>query len=313
MDVTRKRYLATAKGFAAILLWSTTVAIARSLSESLGAVTAAAAVYSIAGFASLMEILLRSRMRKQVLQLPAQYLIVCGFLFVSYMLLLFLAVGLAANHEQTLEVGLLNYLWPTLTILLSLVLLGKKASWILIPGTLLALSGVFLVLSQGANVSWQSFANNFCGNPLAYSLAILAAVSWALYSTLTNKFASEQNSGGVVIFLPVTAIVLILICCFVDEPRQWSSQAMIEAVFLGFSTYLAYGLWDSAMRQGNVVLVAAGSYLTPLFSTIVTSLYLVVAPGWNLWLGCAVLILGSVLSWQAISDNTHDPTVDVYK
>jgi len=311
MDATRKRHLATAKGFAAIILWSTAVAIARSLTESLGAVTASAAVHSIAGFASLMEILLRSRMRKQIRQLSAQYIFVCGFLFVSYMLLFFLAVGLAVNHEQTLEVGLLNYLWPALTILLSLVLLGKKASWILIPGTLLALSGVFLVLSQGANVSWQSFANNFSGNPQAYSLAILAAVSWALYSTLTNKFAGEQNTGGVVIFLPVTAIVLILICCFVDEPRQWNSQAMIEAVFLGISTYLAYGLWDSAMRQGNVVLVAAASYLTPLFSIIATSFYLIVTPGWNLWLGCAVLIPGSVLSWLSVSDNTHEPTVDV--
>ncbi len=310
MDLTRKRRFATAKGFAAIILWSTTVAIARSLSESLGAVTASAAVYSIAGFASLIEIMMRSRMRLQIRQLPAQYLLVCGFLFVSYMLLLFLAVGLAANHEQTLEVGLLNYLWPALTILLSLALLGKKASWILLPGTLLALSGVFLVLSQGANVSWQSFANNFGGNPLAYSLAILAAVSWALYSTLTNKFASEQNTGAVVIFLPVTAIILIIICCFIDEPRQWNSQTIIEALFLGFSTYLAYGLWDGAMRQGNVVLVAAASYLTPLFSTIVTSIYLAVTPGWNLWLGCAVLILGSVLSWQAVSNNTCEPTVD---
>ncbi len=310
MDVTQKRHLATAKGFAAILLWSTTVAIARSLSESLGAVTASAAVYSIAAVAAVVELLLRSRKRKQIRQLPTQYLVVCGSLFVSYMLLLFLAVGLAANHEQTLEIGLLNYLWPALTILLSLVILGKKASWILIPGTLLALSGVFLVISQGANVSWQSFAHNYGGNPLAYSLAILAAISWALYSTLTNKFAGEQNTGAVAIFLPVTAIVLILICCFVDEPRQWNTQAMIEAVFLGCSTYLAYGLWDGAMRQGNVVLVAAGSYLTPLFSTIVTSFYLAVAPGWSLWLGCAVLILGSVLSWQAVSENNHKLTVD---
>jgi drug/metabolite transporter (DMT)-like permease len=60
-------------------------------------------------------------------------------------------------------------------------------------------------------------------------------------------------------------------------------------------------LWDNAMRKGNIVLVAAASYLTPLFSTIVSCLYLAVVPGAKLWVGCGVLVLGSVLSWQSIS------------
>jgi drug/metabolite transporter (DMT)-like permease len=68
------------------------------------------------------------------------------------------------------------------------------------------------------------------------------------------------------------------------------------------ATYAAYGLWDTAMRNGNLVLVAAGSYMTPLLSTIASCLYLAIVPGPNLWLGCGMLVAGSLLSWHSVSD-----------
>lgn len=293
--------LATLGGFGAILLWSTTVALARSLSVQLGPVTAAAAVYTVSGAFALFPLLRRGEKRQRIRRLSLSYLLGCGALFVIYMVVLYLAVGRAADGQQVLEVGLLNYLWPALTIVFSLVLLNKKASWVLLPGTLLALIGIFLVLTQGATVSWASFAGNWSGNPVAYSMALAAAVSWALYSALTRRWAGGQDEGAVILFLPVTALVLLLLACFFDEPRVLSWRCAVETVFLGLATYFAYVLWDAAMRRGNVVLVAAGSYLTPLLSTIVSCLYLEVVPGPKLWLGCGVLILGSVLSWRSIS------------
>ena len=80
----------------------------------------------------------------------------CGSLFVLYMLALYLALGLAAGRRQVLEIGLMNYLWPAFTLLLAPVVLKKKAGLILIPGTLLALAGVFLVLTSGHSVSFTS-------------------------------------------------------------------------------------------------------------------------------------------------------------
>ena len=141
--------------------------------------------------------------------LPLRYVAGCGVLFVAYSLLLFLALGLAKSRKQVLEVGLLNYLWPALTILLSVVLLKKRASRLLFPATLLALSGVFLVLTQGAQVSWQSFARNLAGNPIAYSLGLGAAVSWAFYSVFARRWAGGERKGAVDLFLPATGGVLL--------------------------------------------------------------------------------------------------------
>jgi drug/metabolite transporter (DMT)-like permease len=231
------------------------------------------------------------------MRLPAKYLVGCGALFVGYMLLVFLAIGQAADRQQVLEVGLINYLWPVLTLVLSVMLLGKKANWLLFPGTLIALAGIYLVVTQGASLSWQS--------PVANSLALAAAVSWALYSNLTRRWVGGREEGAVVLFLPVTALVLILLSVLLDEPRLWSSRALAEALFLGIATYAGYMLWDNAMRRGNVVLVAAVSYMTPFLSTVVSSLYLAIVPGARLWIGCGILILGSVLSWLSVSDSSR--------
>jgi drug/metabolite transporter (DMT)-like permease len=296
-------HLATIGGFAAIFLWSTTVAIARSLSEHMGPVTAAAAVYSISALAALGSFLQHSR-RRQVMQLPMRYLIIGGALFVAYMLLIFLAVGWATNRQQVLEVGLLNYLWPALTLMLSLVFLGKRANWGLLPGTILALSGVFLVVTQEGSVSWLSFFRNLMSNPIAYLLAIIAAVCWATYSNLTRLWAGGMKGGAVILFLPITAVFLILLCLFLDEPGKWTRQNVLEVLFLGVSTYIAYTFWDNGMRNGNVVLLASASYFTPLFSTIISCLYLAVVPGIRLWVACGFLIAGSILSWQSISNGS---------
>ncbi|MFH2002466.1 MAG: aromatic amino acid DMT transporter YddG [Planctomycetota bacterium] len=300
--------LATAGGFGAILLWSTTVAVARGLSEQVGPVTAAAAVYSVGGVASVIAFLRSSRRRRRILQLPARYLMGCGTLFVSYMLMLFLAIGWSESRQQVLEVGLVNYLWPSLTLVLSLAFLRKKASWVLFPGTLLALAGVFLVVNQGAAVSWSSLSRNFAGNPAVYSLTFGAAVSWAVYSNLTRRWAGDHEEGGVILFLPVSALVLLLVCCFADEPRNWNGCSVTEALFLGAATYVGYALWDHAMRRGNMTLVAAASYLTPFFSTIASCLYLSIVPGAGVWVGCGVLIVGSFLSWFSVS---HDLSGDL--
>jgi drug/metabolite transporter (DMT)-like permease len=65
-------------------------------------------------------------------------------------------VGLAKSREQVLEIALVNYLWPALTILLSLPLLKQRARLWLLPGTELALTGIFQVMPHGAHVAWAS-------------------------------------------------------------------------------------------------------------------------------------------------------------
>jgi drug/metabolite transporter (DMT)-like permease len=211
-------------------------------------------------------------------------------------------VGLAKDREQLLEIALVNYLWPALTAVFSLPLLQKRASLWLGPGTVLALTGVFLVMVQDTHVSWMSWREHLQSNPEAYALALAAAVSWALYSNLARRWSEAKSGGAVELFLLVAGLVLLALRLVITEPTGWGLRAVGEASGLAAVTALAYALWDVAMRRGNLLLVVACSYFTPLLSTVVSCMYLKVSPSPKLWIGCLLLVSGSLITWRSVTD-----------
>lgn len=290
----RQQRAATIGGFGAILLWSTTIPLARGLTEHVGPVSGAAAVYGISGALAVVSLV-----RRRTGWPPVRYVAGCGALFVGYAVLLYLAIARAADRQQVLEIGLINYLWPALTVVFSTVLLGRRARWFLWPATAVALAGVVLALTHATAISWSAFARHLAGNPLAFAMALTAAVGWALYSNLTQRWAGGHAGGAADAFLILTAVTFGVMLALAGERPRWSGVAVGEAGFLGLATFGGYRLWDRAMRQGDTVVVAAGSYLTPLLSTLAGCAYLGVTPGPRLWAGCVVLIAGSWLSWRA--------------
>ncbi|MCX6929307.1 MAG: aromatic amino acid DMT transporter YddG [Verrucomicrobia bacterium] len=300
--------LSTGSGLGAILLWSATFAFARSLSEQVGPLTAGAAAYLIGGFLCLLRLAWSPKPITRFLRLPRLYLLGCGFLFVFYTAAIYLAVGLAEDREQLLEIALVNYLWPTLTILFSLPLLKKRASLWLVPGTVLALTGIFLVMTQGAHVSWESFRGHLQHNPAAYILALAAAIAWALYSNLARRWSEPEGDGAVELFVPATGLVLLALRLMTTEPTGWCLQAIGEAFGLAAVTTLSYAFWDVAMRRGNLLFVVACSYFTPLLSTGVSCAYLKVSPSPRLWIGCLLLVTGSLVTSRSVSDRPTSST-----
>lgn len=294
--------LSTGSGLGAILLWSVTFAFARSLSEKVGPLTAGAAAYLIGGLFCMLRLGCSPKPLTRLFRLPRAYLFGCGSLFIINTTTTYLAVGRARDREQLLEIALVNYLWPALTILFSLPLLKKRCSFRLLPGTALALTGVFLVMTQGAGFSWVSLREHLQVNPGAYALAMAAAVSWALYSNLARRWSGPESGGAVELFLPATGLVLLALRLATTEPANWTGQAIGEASGLAAVTGLAYVLWDFAMRKGNLLLVAACSYFTPLLSTVVSCIYLKVSPGPKLWIGCLLLVSGSIITWSSVSE-----------
>ncbi len=287
-----------------------TFAVSRSLTEQLGPLTAAASVYLIGGLFCLVYIVCGKDRIQHIKNLPRRYLWGCGTLFVLYMLFIFLAIGVASDRNQVLEIGLINYLWPALTILFSLFLFDCKTNLILlIPGTLFALLGIFLALTPDSPISLTSLLANIASNPIPYGLAMLAAIAWALYSNVTRLWACSQDGSGVSLFIPATGLILLFLSYVNGEDGSWTLRAGIEAIALGSATALAYVLWEIAMKKGDMVWVVACSYFTPFLSTLFGCLYLGIRAGIILWLGCASLIIGSFLTRYAVFDKPSEERV----
>jgi drug/metabolite transporter (DMT)-like permease len=284
---------ATLVGLIAIVLWSSVVGLIRSVSTGLGATGGAAMIYTLgalllaltAGFTPLRDI-------------PRAYLGWGSLLFVAYEWCLSLSIGYANTAQQAIEVGMVNYLWPTFTLLAAIAFNGQRANGLIVPGVLIALAGICRVLAGEQGLDWAGMLANIQSNPLSYGLAFLGALLWAAYCTVTARMARGRN--GITLFVVLTALSLWAKYLIVGgEPMHWSLSTGIHLAFAAAAMGLGYGAWNVGILHGNVTVLAGASYFTPVFSAALAATLLQVPLTPAFWLGTGMVCGGAVLCWVA--------------
>lgn len=288
----RSNRVATGCGLAAILLWSTAAGLIRGVSETFGPIGGAALIYTL-GAALLLTFLGRPRIRST----PRTYLILGSTLFVAYEVCLSLALGFATSRAQAIEVGVVNYLWPSLTVTLAIVMNGQRARWIIVPGTMLALFGILWVVS-GDGLSLDSIATNVKSNYLSYSLALTCAITFALYCNVTRRYAKGQNL--VALFFALTACILWLKYALSNEVLPaLNLRSSAELFAAGAAMAAGYALWNVGILKGNLTLLATASYSAPVLSSAFAAAWLGAILGTQFWQGTVLVTLGSLMCWYA--------------
>jgi drug/metabolite transporter (DMT)-like permease len=303
MDHTNTRaslMVNTGLGFIAILLWSLSVALARSLSGEIGTVTTAFLVYTGGGLMGLVTFLHEGRVRERMREFRPAYLILCGSLFVLCLCSFYLALGFSGNHLEALTVGLINYLWPTLILVFSIPLLKTRARPLLVPALLIVTLGEALAIFQGQTIEWAVFWNSITSARLPFGLALIAALTWGLYSNCIRRFGSGAGNGAVPFFMLTAGLSMGVYRLFVTESFQFTARAVMELGGLILSTNFGYLFWDRAMRKGNMLLVVSVSYFVPLLSTVFACAYLGIAMSAQILLAAAFLVAGALLAKMSI-------------
>ena len=280
----------------ALLCWASTIAIVRTLSETMGPIRSAACIHLVGGTICALWLILSGRLRR-TLGLPPRYLIGCGVPFAAYVVLLHLAVGLAPDRLVAAEVLLINYLWPPLVVVLSLPLLGNRARWTLLPGLVIALAGIVVGVAEAKGLSWSGFTQHLGPNLPCYLLALGAAVSWALYSNLSRRWAVAGAGNAIPLFIAVNGVVLFAVQFFLPAREfEWTPRLVAEIGYMViFPTLLAYTLWDIAVRRGHFVLLGALSYVTPILSLWIAAMRWGTVPQRGVWLGGALIVVGAIV------------------
>ncbi|EKO3892641.1 aromatic amino acid DMT transporter YddG [Vibrio metschnikovii] len=286
----------TGCGIAAIFLWGAMIGLMRTVAESFGPIGGAALLYTIA---AVFLILVLGVPKRQHFSL--RYLLIGGGLFVSYEICLALAIGMANSRHQALEMAVINYLWPAITVVLAVILSKKTVSVWLYPSVGLAFTGVVWTLTGDAGFSITHVVNNISSNPLTYGLAFMGAVIWAIYCNVTKLIAKGQNA--IALFFIATAMVLWIKYALSQEgPLSFSPIATFNVILTGVVMGSGYALWNIAILRGNMLLLATLSYFTPVISTLFSSLILGVILDTSFWQGVAMVTLGSLLCWWLTRD-----------
>lgn len=288
----RSERAATACGLVAIILWSTAAGLIRGVSEQFGPLGGAAMIYSL-GALLLVVFLGRPRIRST----STLYLVLGSALFVAYEVCLSLALGFASDRQQAIELGVVNYLWPCLTVVLAIFMNGQKTRWLIIPGSALALFGILWVVS-GEGLSLPGIVKNVQSNPLSYSLALACAITFSLYCNVTRRYAGGQNL--VVLFFVLTSVVLWLKWLTSNEQIPaftWANA--LELLAAGIAMAGGYALWNIGILRGSLTLLATASYSAPVLSSAFAAVWLGVSLQAQFWQGAVMVTVGSLLCWQA--------------
>ena len=284
---------ATLVGLLAVALWSTIVGLIRGVSQNFGATGGAALIYTVGSV-----LLLLSVGPTRVSQLPRRYLLAGGALFVAYEWCLSLSLGYATNARQAIEVGMVNYLWPTFTMTAAILFNRQRASGLIVPGFLLGIAGIGLVLGGEAGFDPAGMVANVRSNPLSYGLAFAGAVIWAAYCTVTARIARGGNA--VTLFFALTAASLwVQYALHEQAPMTVTLHAVVLLVLAAAAMAFGYAAWNVGILRGNLTVLAGASYFIPVFSAALAAALLGAVLPAAFWQGAAMVTGGSLLCWAA--------------
>jgi drug/metabolite transporter (DMT)-like permease len=248
---------ATLIGLTAILMWSL-LAVMTVETGRVPAFQLAAMTFAIGGLSGCASWLVRPEGARALRQPLVAWLVGVGGLF-GYHALYFLALRLAPPAEA----GLLNYLWPLLIVLFSALLPGERLAPHHIIGALLGLAGTVLLISGNVTVHIAR------GQIAGLAAALIAAFVWAAYSVLSRRLASVPTDAvaGFCLVTSVLAAVMHMLLeqtAWPDSAAQWLAIAGLGVGPVG----LAFYVWDIGMKRGDIRVLGAASYTTPLLSTL---------------------------------------------
>jgi len=247
---------ATLIGLTAIVLWSL-LAVITVATGKIPALQLAAMTFAVGALVGPLTWIGRPDAIRALRQPPLVWIVGVGGLF-GYHALYFLALRLAPPAEA----GLLNYLWPLLIVLFSSLLPGERLAPHHIIGALLGLVGTGLLFAGDSRSGYAT------GQVYGLIAAFVAAFVWATYSVMSRNLKSVPTDA-VAGFCFVTALLaaaahgIFEITIWPDSPAQWLAIIALGVGPVGIAFYA----WDIGMKRGDIRVLGAVSYATPLLST----------------------------------------------
>lgn len=287
--------LATLIGLSAILQWSSIVGLLKKISFSLGAELAVLLMYTLS--TCILLIFFKIPNLKLI---SKKYLIFSTLLFVIYELCFSYAIALAQTAQQAIEVSLVNYLWPGLTVAMLILFKEIKFNVFVIVGLAISLSGIILIQTGQGALTWSNILSNILENPISYILAFVGATLWSLYCVITKKYSDGHNP--ISFFFVAISIVLW-------TKYLWSHGLSLNAIpevelttigLLGIVSVvmaLGYAAWNIGIIKGNITILVTLSYFSPVISTLISMFILQTNLPTEFWYGVILVTSGSLVCW----------------
>jgi drug/metabolite transporter (DMT)-like permease len=278
------RRAATLVGFAAVLMWAA-LALLSKAAGPIPPFQLAALCFTVGGLGGAATWPFRKGAAQALLGQPWQLWILNVAGLFGYHVFYFTAI----QNAPAVEVSLIAYLWPLLIVVFSAFLPGERLKAHHMAGVMLGLAGAAIVITKGRGLSFSE------GLQFGHVLAVPCAVIWALYSVLAKKYAAVPTDVVAGFCLASAALSAILHLAL--EQTVWPVDAMQWLAIAGLGLFplgAAFYAWDFGLKRGDVMVLGALSYASPLLSTVILIAFGYGAYHWSVLVACLLIAGGSI-------------------
>ena len=186
--------------------------------------------------------------------------------------LYFWSENTALQYTMASNVSFIVCTTPLVTAILNAAVRREKIGRLTLLGGCLSLVGIGMIAFSGG----EGFHLSFLGD----ALAMLASLTWAIYTVVTNGLLKKYPSALIsrkVFFYGMLTIVPVLLVKGWTFPagRFLEPKVLLNTLFLGVVASLAcYALWNSVIKRLGTVGSSNYIYLNPLFTLIAAALLL---------------------------------------
>ena len=131
-------------------------------------------------------------------------------------------------------------------------------------------------------------------------LAVLAALSFSLYTALSQKYI--KRLGGIIqssgVFLSGSIVLLIILLIFkIDISVPFKAHDLAIMLYLGlFVTGTGYALYFKAIEKGGAIMASLAFFIKPVLTPFVTLLINGIVPDVKVFISVALIVLASYFS-----------------
>ena len=186
--------------------------------------------------------------------------------------LYFWSENTALQYTMASNVSFIVCTTPLVTAILNAAVRRERIGRLTLLGGCLSLVGIGMIAFSGG----EGFHLSFVGD----ALAMLASLTWAIYTVVTNGLLKKYPSALIsrkVFFYGMLTIVPVLLVKGWTFPagRFLEPKVLLNALLLGVVASLAcYALWNSVIKRLGTVGSSNYIYLNPLFTLIAATLLL---------------------------------------
>ena len=284
-------------GAIAVLIWGLSLSFNRIIAIQIGIPATIGIIFTAIGiYGFLNQLRLRQAFpSKAVFKNPLVY--VRWILFGLNPTCVYTAVTIVQQGHLPFVI-LINYIWPTAIIVFSILIAGVRITRLpfFIGGTMIVIAALAIEILQPGTLGSDLFSNT--KDCIAYGLALVSALSWAMYTALTRR-SGQQTGGTTLIPLFQLTLGLSLPVSFLPEFNHWNHLTLGIAVALmvwSVLQFTAYMTWDFGTRHGNIVILSLCADFIPWLSLAAAHVLIGVDIGNKTILSATLLVAGATIT-----------------